>query len=85
MKLNDTARRTDIVVYNNAGDKILLVECKAPGVKVNQQVFDQVARYNWVQRIPLIAVTNGLTHYYCQIDFEQNSFKFIEDIDAYRH
>jgi type I site-specific restriction endonuclease len=83
LKLNGNAKRSDIVIFNNKGEKILLVECKAPSVKVTQQVFDQVARYNWVHRIPLIAVTNGLQHYYCKIDFEKQRYDFIPGIDAY--
>ncbi|EHQ28960.1 type I restriction enzyme HsdR N-terminal domain-containing protein [Mucilaginibacter paludis] len=83
LKLNGQARRSDIVIFNNKGEKILLVECKAPAVKVTQQVFDQVARYNWVHRVPLIAVTNGLQHYYCKIDFVEQRYDFIVDIASY--
>lgn len=83
LKLNGQAKRSDILIFNNKGEKILLVECKAPSVKITQPVFDQVARYNWVHRIPLIAVTNGLEHYYCKIDFNNESYGFIADIDTY--
>jgi type I site-specific restriction endonuclease len=83
LKLNGNPKRSDIVIFNNKGEKILLVECKAPSVKVTQLVFDQVARYNWVHRIPLIAVTNGLQHYYCKIDFDNQRYDFIPDIDPY--
>jgi hypothetical protein len=47
-RLNGKARRTDIVVFNPDGEKILLVECKAPSVAIDQKVFDQIARYNMV-------------------------------------
>lgn len=83
LKLNGNAKRSDIVVFNNKGEKILLVECKAPSVKVTQQVFDQVARYNIVHRVPFIAVTNGLNHYYCKIDFEGQRYDFIPELDVY--
>lgn len=83
LKLNGNAKRSDIVIFNNKGQKILLVECKAPSVKVTQQVFDQVARYNWVHRVPFIAVTNGLNHYYCKIDFENQRYDFIPELDVY--
>lgn len=83
LKLNGNAKRSDIVVFNNKGEKILLVECKAPSVKVTQQVFDQVARYNIVHRVPFIAVTNGLNHYYCKIDFEGQRYDFIPELDTY--
>lgn len=83
MKLNSLSKRTDIIAYNNNGQKVLLIECKAPHVKINQKVFDQIARYNIVHRIPLLAVTNGLEHYYCVINFNTKSYQFIETLPAY--
>ena len=80
LKNNSKAMRTDIVVFDNTGQKILIVECKAPSVKINQQVLDQIARYNWVHRVPYLAVTNGLQHYYFKIDFEKERFELIDDI-----
>jgi hypothetical protein len=83
-KLLGMAKRTDIVVFNAAGEKILLVECKAPSVTIDQKTFDQVARYNMVHRVNLLAVSNGIQHYFCRIDFEQNNYKFIEELPDYR-
>ena len=82
-KLYGQAKRSDIVVYNPNGEKILLVECKAPSVPIDQQVFDQVARYNMVHRVRLIAVTNGLQHYFCRVNFDDSSYRFIEELPAY--
>jgi hypothetical protein len=79
-KLNGMAKRSDIVVYNSAGEKILLVECKAPSVPIDQKAFDQVARYNMVHKVKLLAVSNGLQHYYCRIDFEKQAYQFIGDL-----
>jgi hypothetical protein len=83
-RLNGMARRSDIVVHDSSGEKILLVECKAPSVAIDQKVFDQIARYNIVHKIALLAVTNGLQHYYCTIDFEKQQYKFIEELPGYR-
>ena len=82
-KLYGMAKRTDIVVYNPTGEKILLVECKAPSITIDQKTFDQVARYNMVHKVKLLAVTNGLQHYYCRIDFDKQDYKFIEDMPLY--
>lgn len=83
MRLNTLNKRTDIIAYDNTGKKVLLIECKAPGVKITQKVFDQIARYNIVHRIPLLAVTNGLSHFYCAVDFETNTYQFLEELPAY--
>jgi hypothetical protein len=82
-KLHGRQKRSDIIAFNSAGDKILLVECKAPSVAIDQKVFDQVARYNMVHKIALLAVTNGLQHYYCRIDFEGKKYQFIEELPGY--
>jgi type I site-specific restriction endonuclease len=84
LKLNNRARRTDIVVFNREGNKILLVECKAPEVSITQHVFDQVARYNMVHQVPLLAVSNGLQHYFCEINLADKSYRFTEDLPLYQ-
>jgi hypothetical protein len=83
-KLHGNAKRSDIVVFNSAGEKILLVECKAPSVIIDQSTFDQVARYNMVHKVNLLAVTNGLQHFYCSIDFITGTYKFIEELPEYK-
>jgi len=82
-KLHGQSKRSDIVVYNKAGEKVLLVECKAPSVQIDQDVFDQVARYNMVHKVKLIAVTNGLQHYYCRVNFDKSSYSFLGELPAY--
>jgi hypothetical protein len=82
-KLHGQAKRSDIIVYNPAGEKILLVECKAPSVPIDQHVFDQVARYNLVHKVQLIAVTNGLQHYFCRVNFDDSSYHFVGELPAY--
>ncbi len=80
LKLNNLQKRTDLIVFNTAGERILIAEFKAPDIKITQTVFDQIARYNFVYKIPLLLVSNGLNHYYCQVDFENEVYQFIEDL-----
>jgi hypothetical protein len=84
LRLHGMARRTDIVVFNPAGQKVLLVECKAPSISISQATFDQAARYNMVHKVQLMAITNGLQHYYCRIDHENKTYKFIDDLPGYK-
>jgi hypothetical protein len=83
LKYNSMAKRTDIVVFNPSGEKILMVECKAPSVAIDQKVFDQIARYNMTHKVPLLAVSNGLQHYYCRINLETKEYKFIAELPDY--
>lgn len=83
LKFNDLQKRADAVVYNNLGLPILLVEFKAPSIKITQETFDQISRYNVVFKVPYLIVSNGLAHYCCKIDFKDNSFEFIKEIPTY--
>lgn len=84
LKLHGMAKRTDIVVFNSSGEKILLVECKAPSVQITQATFDQAARYNMVHKVNLMAISNGLQHYYCSINHENESYNFIAELPNYK-
>ena len=83
LKFHGKARRSDILVFNPKGERILLIECKAPSVKIDQRTFDQVARYNMVHKVTLLAVSNGLQHYYCRINFDEKNYQFIEELPDY--
>lgn len=73
-------RRYDLVLFDNNAAPLLLAECKAPSVPVDQRALDQVARYNIELHVPYLFVTNGREAYCCQVDFEQKNWKFIETI-----
>ena len=83
LEVNKLARRCDILVHTPAGYPALLVECKAPEVKISQATFDQVARYNLAFRVKYLIVTNGLKHYCCQIDFDTEKVSFLSEIHGY--
>ena len=84
LKLNELQKRADIVIYDNKGQPIVLIECKAPKVKINQEVFEQVARYNIVFKVPYLVVTNGIEHYCAKVNFELNSFEFLKELPSYK-
>lgn len=83
MRLNRLSRRADTVVYDVHGEPLIIVECKAPHVEITQQVFDQIVRYNMVLHARYLAVTNGMHHYFCAIDYSSKSYTFIPALPAY--
>jgi hypothetical protein len=80
LKINKLSKRYDIVVYNSDGSIKLLVECKSPEIKITQKTFDQIAIYNMSLNADLLMITNGINHYYCKIDYENQCYKLINDI-----
>ncbi len=82
--LNGLTKRYDIVVYNKNGSIEILVECKAPTVKIDQTTFDQITRYNMVLNANYLMVTNGLEQYYCQMDYINKKYSFLKEIPNYK-
>ncbi len=80
IKINDISKRYDIAVFKPNGELFLLVECKAPEVTISQDTFDQIARYNLKLKAEYLMVTNGLNHYFCQMDFENEKYVFLKDL-----
>lgn len=84
LKLNTMQRRADIVAYNSSGMPRLIVECKATSVKIDQKVFDQIARYNISLQVPFLIVTNGMQHFCCKIDLKAGTYNFLKNIPHYK-
>jgi hypothetical protein len=67
-RLNKLKRRVDVLVHNRKGRPVMIVECKSPDIKLNEDVFEQIATYNRNYKVPYLVVTNGLVHYACKIN-----------------
>jgi len=85
LTLNNLTRRCDIVSFDKTGKPKVIVECKAPSVKITQKTFDQIAAYNLELDVDYLIVTNGLTHYCCKINRKENSYDFIEDVPDFNN
>ncbi len=81
--VNNLIKRTDILVFDKTGAHDIIVECKAMHVKINQDVFDQIARYNMTLNAKYLVVTNGLEHYYCQMDHKLQRYNFLKELPNY--
>lgn len=84
LEYNTMTKRSDIVIFSRSAQPLLLVECKAPSVTINQKVFEQVAMYNLTLQVPYLIVSNGLTHYCCYVDVWEKSFSFLEEFPDYK-
>ena len=81
--INHRKKRTDIVIYDKAGTPNIIVECKAPHIEISQATFDQIARYNLKLKATYLVLTNGIQHYYCKMDFNNETYIFLYDIPDY--
>jgi hypothetical protein len=80
LKFNTMLKRFDILACLPDGRPCMVVECKSPAVGITQAVFDQVAMYNLTLAVGCLVVTNGLSHYACQIDHENQRYSFLPEI-----
>lgn len=81
--INSKLFRFDLVGYQRSGQPFLIAEFKAPGVKITQQAFDQVVRYNMALKVKLVIVSNGLQHFVCAIDYDNGSYNFLKEIPGF--
>lgn len=76
--VNGLTRRYDLVVYGLDMKPQMVVECKAPKVKITQEVVEQAGRYNKTLHAPVLGVTNGKEHFFFSIDFETEQITRLE-------
>jgi hypothetical protein len=84
LQVNGLRKRYDIVVYNSDGTIHILIECKAPEIPISQSTFDQIAQYNMTLQSNYLMVTNGLNHYFCQMDNENEKYQFLNELPNYQ-
>ncbi len=82
-KLNNLKKRFDIVVYNKKGEVQILIECKAPDIKIKQSVFNQITKYNLVLNSKFLMVTNGIDHYFFEMSLKNQKIVFLNELPSY--
>ena len=82
IKYNNLNTRADLIVNDRDFNPVVLVECKAPNVKIGKDAFDQIAKYNFSLKAKYLFVTNGLKHYCCSINYANGKTEFLKDIPA---
>lgn len=83
MQVGEKRLRADSVLYGKDMKPRMILEYKAPMVAITQKVFDQVATYNFLLKVDYIVVSNGLQHFCCKVDNDNNSVTFLPDIPDY--
>ena len=77
------SRRADIIIYNQQLQPSIIVECKAPKIKLTNEVFEQAARYNITMKVPYLVITNGLDHHCAFIDQKKGTHKFMDHLPTW--
>ncbi len=80
LKVGRLQKRADIVIYDKNAKPYIVVECKAPSVKITEETCRQALIYNTTFDAKYIILTNGLTHFCMMKNQQDKSYKFIEGI-----
>ena len=85
VKLNvgDKKLRADTVLYSRQLKPQVIIEYKAPQIEITQKVFDQIMVYNMLLHVDYLIVSNGIKHYCCKIDYNNQKYLYLEDIPNY--
>ncbi|KAA6324345.1 hypothetical protein EZS27_026322, partial [termite gut metagenome] len=84
LTLNGAQKRCDTILYRRDLSARMIIEYKAPQIEITQTVFDQISRYNLKLKVDYLVVSNGMQHYCCRMDYENQHYTFLEDIPDYR-
>ena len=76
--------RADTVLYDRDLNARMIIEYKAPTIKITKRVFEQVTAYNFLLHVDYLIVSNGLTHYCCKMNYENNSYMLLTSIPDYK-
>ena len=77
--------RCDSVLYDRSLKPRMIIEYKAPTVSITQKVFDQITVYNMLLHVDYLVVSNGIKHYCCRMDYDNQKYLFLEDIPDYQN
>ncbi|MDL2223309.1 type I restriction enzyme HsdR N-terminal domain-containing protein [Bacteroidales bacterium OttesenSCG-928-M11] len=80
IRLGDVNRRCDSVLYDTSLCPVMILEYKAPSVIINQNTFDQIARYTISLPATWLIISNGLQHFCFHKDKKSGEYSFFKDI-----
>ena len=84
LNVGEKRLRCDTILYNKVAQPQMIIEYKAPQIKLQQKTFDQISAYNLLLKVDYLIVSNGMQHICCRMDYENQKYCFLEDIPNYQ-
>lgn len=84
LKVGTMSKRADALLYDRQLRPQMLIECKAPEVRLSDEVLMQAIRYNMALSVPYLLLSNGLEHVVYHIDYTEQSYHNLSEIPNYR-
>ena len=83
LRCGDKTVRCDSSVYGRDAQPLMILEYKAPTVSLTQRVLNQLSAYNLLLHVDYLVMSNGLEHYCCRMDYERQTYTFLETVPDY--
>ncbi len=83
LSIGNKRMRCDSVLYDRELQPKMIVEYKAPTVRITQHVFDQISIYNLLMHVDYLVVSNGMEHFCCLMDYDNETYSFLDHIPEY--
>ena len=84
LNVGEKRLRCDTILYNKVAQPQMIIEYKAPQIKLQQKTFDQISAYNLLLKVDYLIVSNGMQHICCRMDYENQKYCFLEGIPNYQ-
>lgn len=78
LKYNQLAKRTDLIVFDREAKPYLLIECKAPGVRIDKKTLSQAMIYNSTLDCPNLILSNGHVHIF--MSYSEGAKEFVQKL-----
>ena len=85
LTIGDKRLRCDTLLYNKQMQPQMIIEYKAPQIKLQQKTFNQISAYNLLLKVDYLIVSNGMQHICCKMDYANQKYYFLEDIPDYQN
>ena len=85
LRLGQKRLRCDTLLYTREMKPRMIIEYKAPTIQLQQKTFDQISVYNLLLKVDYLVISNGLHHYCCKMDYEQQKYLFLQEVPDYEN
>ena len=83
LRIGEKRVRCDTLLYSKDMRPRMIMEYKAPTIQLQQKTFNQISAYNFLLHVDYLIVSNGLQHYCCRMNYENNTYTFLQNIPDY--
>jgi hypothetical protein len=80
---NQLQKRSDIVIFDREGNPWMIVECKAPTLRLSALTLSQAAAYNNTLKAKYLTISNGMEYYCALIDWAASKTEVLPDLPEF--